>query len=202
MWGESKEDMQQRWSCNQMEQCLKALGHGGIPKVPLHIIDCGGSCSLDTTLRTGVWESLHNLFSPAGSRESHILIYNWTQHIDQSLNMSVSAAETTSEMFFPEHEWYSPPFSSSMPSHLYLNDLPSIRKGRNNLLWCGGRFLHSDRGNAAHSGARDCRRGSVLHSCHHTQVKESKSQTHNLCSPAGLWINKERSDTKEKAAEN
>ena len=54
MWGESKEDMRQRWSCNQMEQCLKALGHGGIPKVPLHIIDCGGSCSLDTTLRTGV----------------------------------------------------------------------------------------------------------------------------------------------------
>lgn len=108
MWGECKEeDMQQGWSCNQMEQCLKALGHGGVPKEPLHIIDCGGSCSLDTTLRTGVWESLHNLFSPAGSRESHTLIYNWTQHIDQSLNMSVSAVETTLETF---SSWTRTPF--------------------------------------------------------------------------------------------
>lgn len=179
--------LKSNWDC-----CLKTLGHGDLPKVTLYIVDCGWPCSLDITMWTGVWESMHNL----PTRNSSFVFYQGVENpttsfiIEHSILIKVyvlhmwdTAVKTTLDInCFSGTSTISNPFlpsglSSSLPSHLCLRDLPSTRKGTSNLQWCGGTFLHSDRGSAAHTEVRDYRRGSALHSCHHTSQESNVSDT-------------------------
>lgn len=118
----------------------------------------------------------------------------------KALNMSVSALETWTFCFccfllcFIKQQWYTTFILAQAWSRYHL---PSTQKDRNSLLWCGGMFLHSDRGSAAHNEARDCRRGSALHSCQHTHVKRQMAQMPRSPSPTVLCINSECSDRQQ-----
>lgn len=124
------------------------------------------------------------------------LIFTWKVHSSQTPHykfyffFSFQGAETQHShllYFFPPK--LTTAFKYFLPSGLCFCfcDLPSTQQGRNNLLWCGGTFLRSDRGSAVHTEAHDYRRGSAPHSCQHTS---QKYQISNLSLPAVLCISK------------
>lgn len=124
------------------------------------------------------------------------LIFTWKVHSSQTPHYKFYFFSPSREQrhsiliyctFFPPK--LTTAFKYFLPSGLCFCfcDLPSTQQGRNNLLWCGGTFLRSDRGSAVHTEAHDYRRGSAPHSCQHTS---QKYQISNLSLPAVLCISK------------
>lgn len=65
-----------------------------------------------------------------------------------------------------------PTFSISPAVHIVA--LRSSQLDMSTLQWCGGKFHHSGRGSAAHTGSHDCQRDSVHHSCSSRERKKTE----------------------------
>lgn len=102
-------------SCNPTGiVALKPLASGTSLKKHSILLTVGGHVHL--TWLFDLWFEKASTTSPpgtpimcslAGGRESHVLIYNWTQPIDPEvhvINMSVSAVKSYTRFFFQEHQ--------------------------------------------------------------------------------------------------
>lgn len=185
------------WWCFHSMLCPKPLDDGDIPKVTHYVSDCvGGHVHL-----TLLFELQFIYLFLTESRKSHVLIYNWTQHIDPTvsvLNMSVGPIKTTLEtkmVFFVQFSSLRLFFHHCILAFTWVTYRPPDRAGTISSDVVAGPSILT--GAALLTLRPVTTEGAALSTAVTTQVNSQMSQTYNLCLPAVFCINKEHSENQQ-----